>query len=99
MARAHDLLDLDAQSYPWWDELTPAPRGGIRAVEVNPDNPKNPAQHHTISAGAIHDAFTRLEALGALCCGDNMRHGYDHGCANDADLIIQRAALGAVIYG
>lgn len=100
MSRATDLLDTYPSIYPWWVSLKPAHRGHVTAVTTDPDDDTADQIEHHITAHAVHAAYRELQRLGALCCGETMRTGdYTNACSNDADLILQRAAFGQVVYG
>lgn len=101
MARATDLLDLGIPSYySWWCSME-RNGSGIRVVVDDPEHAEGSGVTLTreLSAGDIHASFAALKDS-SLCCGEAMAEdGYDYGCANDADLILQHAALGEVTYG
>ena len=103
MSTATDLLGLGiTRSYtPWWHELDQDGHG-IRVTVDDPDHPEGSGVTltRTLTAAQIHEAFTALAAASKLCCGGEMRReGYGYGCAEDADLILQHATFGEVVYG
>lgn len=100
MSRATDLLNLGALgNYSWWVDMERA-GSGIRVTVDDPDHGEGTG--HTItrelSAPELHASFNAL-AKTVLCCGEVMKEdGYWAGCANDADMVLQHAALGEIVY-
>lgn len=102
MHRATDIAELGVP-YGWWQRIEKI--GDAILVEVDdPDGDEDdegclPAVRKILRPAEIHAAFRLWRARGKLCCGDTMaEHGYDHGCADDADLILQQATFGESIY-
>ena len=102
MAKANELADLSIPAYyaPWWNRIEKSGHGILVRVD-DPNHPEGSGVYieKILSAGDIHDAFDAT-ATKYLCCEDAMREdGYGFGCVNDADLILQWAVFGEIIYG
>lgn len=101
MARATDLLQLSIpRSFaPWWVDIEQRGAG----VHVEVDDPAHPEGSgrtlvRDLSAKELHAAFGAH--VDDLCCGELMEvEGYGLGCSNDADLVLQYAVFGKVVYG
>lgn len=101
MARATELTELGAPViHSWWQELEP--KGHSIYVEVDdPDEPEGSGKAiaKTLTPSTIHTSFAELKDS-LLCCADTMTEdGYGYGCAADADLILQQATFGEIVYG
>lgn len=101
MARATDLLQLSIprEFAPWWVSIEQ--RGtGVSVVVDDPDHPEGSGVSisRELSAKDMHAAFGAH--VDDLCCGELMEaEGYGLGCSNDADLVLQYAVFGRVVYG
>jgi hypothetical protein len=101
MARATDLAELGVTCFPWWQEVSVTGRS-IRVVIDDPDEPEGSGKTltKTLSPAEIHSSFAAMKDRNLLCCGAVMvEEGYDGGCAGDADLVLQYAAVGDIVYG
>lgn len=102
MADVTELAELGVTSahFEWWEEVS---RWGD-SVFVGIDDPEEPeGSGKTIARWpapvTIHESFAALKDKN-LCCGDEMaEEGYGCGCATDADLILQHARFGRIVYG
>lgn len=102
MARATDITELGLPHHfaPWWDDVQVKDHDIIVAVD-DPDEGEGSGitLTKTLKPAAIHASFAQLKDT-HLCCAETMAEdGYDCGCAGDADLILQHATFGEIIYG
>lgn len=101
MARATHLTELGAPVIGhWWQEMEVRGNDIYLAVD-DPDEGEGAgkALTKTLTPEVIHASFAQLKDR-YLCCGETMaEEGYDCGCAMDADLILQHATFGEIVYG
>jgi hypothetical protein len=102
MAKANELTEICIPSYyaPWWHSIE-AEGHGIRVEVDDPDGEEGKGgMVRILTARQIHDAFNLLAKDDALCCGKDMQQeGYGFGCSEDADMILQQATFGEIVYG
>lgn len=101
MARATELTELGAPViHSWWQELEA--KGHNIYVEVDdPDEAEGSGKTvaKTLAPATIHASFQAMKDS-YLCCAETMTEdGYGYGCAADADVILQHATFGEIIYG
>lgn len=98
MARATEILDLGTYS---WVERYSTLGHNVVIVMADPEGDGDvfgPCVEYTLTPAMIHAAFD--SHFRKLCCGAEMRaEGYGGGCANDADIVLQVAAYGKVVFG
>lgn len=102
MANVTELAELGVTStyFDWWEEVS---RWGDSVfIEIDdPDEPEGSGK--TIARWpapvVIHESFAAVKDK-YLCCGEIMaEEGYGSGCAHDADLVLQHATFGRIVYG
>lgn len=98
MARAIELTELGAPIiHSWWQELEA--KGHSIYVEIDDPEEEEGVIAKTLTPATIHTSFAELKDS-LLCCAETMTEdGYGYGCAADADLILQHATLGEIVYG
>lgn len=96
-----DLCDLLwGPNSPWLIATESDLDAATIAVTHLTDTPAEGATTTTITFQEILDALAALYAERQLCCAAAMiTDSLGAGCADDADHVFQRAALGALIYG
>lgn len=101
MARATELTELGAPIIcHWWQELK-AKGHNIYVGVDDPDEEEGSGKvvSKTLTPAQIHTSFAKLKDS-HLCCGETMAEdGYDYGCAFDADVVLQHATFGEIVYG
>lgn len=101
MARATELTELGAPVIcTWWQELE-AKSHNVYVEVDDPDEEEGSGKvvSKTLTPAEIHASFAKLKDS-HLCCGETMAEdGYGYGCAFDADVVLQHATFGEIVYG
>lgn len=98
MARATHLIELGAPIICHWWQIMEA-RGNNIYLTVDDPERSVKALARTLTPAVIHASFAEVKDR-YLCCGETMaEEGYDCGCAMDADIILQYATFGDIVYG
>lgn len=98
MARATHLTELGAPIICHWWQKMEARGNSIYLTVDDPDDPDGTLVRR-LTPAVIHASFAEVKDR-YLCCGETMaEEGYDCGCAMDADLILQHATFGDIVYG
>lgn len=102
MAEVTEFAELGVTStyFDWWEEVSRW--GDSIFVEVDaPEESEGSGETivRWLAPASIHESFAALKDK-YLCCGEAMaEEGYGSGCAQDADLVLQHAMFGRIVYG